>query len=181
MGDKKLSQIISETNRQKKEENRNISFRTRGIGSEFGRCFKCDCAQGLMSNISAFVDSKKNGEKVVKLFNSHGVYLDYREFEPNWIQVKILACNKHLPDLQSLNKAIFEGVITPKIIEDAVHEPIRFFELNITIRASEINDIIGLMPKITGNLIETLHTGTGGKLDSWCGDTSNYEFYLSEK
>lgn len=175
MGDKKLLHVIAETEKQKEKENGSIPFRTRGIGSEFGKCFKCDHAQGLMGNISAFVDNREDGERIVEMFNNHGVYLDYRESEPNWIQVKILACTEHLPDLQLLNRAILTGMITPKIIEDAMCE-IKLLELDITIRAGSVDEIIGLIPKVTGDFVK------GNKeIGSWCSDTSNYEWKLIER
>ncbi len=59
--------------------------------------------------------------------------------------------------------------------EEITKEDIKFLELNITIRADSIDDIIGLIPKATGEFLR------GGKIGSWCGDTSNYEFRLSER
>ncbi len=47
-----------------------------------------------MANIAAFVTSKEEGEEVVRWFGD-GAYLDFRPSEPNWIQVKIGACEKH--------------------------------------------------------------------------------------
>lgn len=55
-------------------------------------------------------------------------------------------------------------------------EPIKFFELSITIRAGSIDDIIGLIPRVTGSFMNG-----DERVGSWCGDDSNYEFNLSEK
>lgn len=59
--------------------------------------------------------------------------------------------------------------------EEIMREDIKFLELNITIRAGSIDDIIGLIPRATGEFLR------GGKIGSWCGDASNYEYNLSER
>jgi len=82
-----------------------IKLYTRGIGQEFGLgCFVCGIKQKLMNNISVFVPSKEEGEEVEKWFK--GSYLDFRPREPNWIQLKIGACDKHKDYLTKLNTLI---------------------------------------------------------------------------
>ena len=80
-----------------------LSFRSRGIGSDTcPGCFVCGGESTLMSNISAFVKSKEEGEEIVSWF-AYGARLDYRENEPNWIQVKIGVCATHRKNLERLH------------------------------------------------------------------------------
>lgn len=97
-----------------------VKFNPRGIGSDYTPgCFCCGGDKDLYSNISGFVSSKADGEKVVGMFST-GVYLDFRDYEPNWIQVKIGACKDHLPNLEHLYRLMVgEHVITPKKIASA--------------------------------------------------------------
>ena len=62
-------------------------------------------------------------------------------------------------------------------------EPVKFFELNLTIRAGSLDDVLGLLPKAIGDFIEgsTLRTKGKDELGSWCDDKSNYSYRLSEK
>lgn len=85
------------------------AFRSRGIGLDWTPgCFVCGGEDGLRSNISGFVKSKEAGERVVAMFD-HGARLDWREFEPLWIQVKIGACTAHVSDLQRLSSATVDA------------------------------------------------------------------------
>ncbi|MCF7910828.1 hypothetical protein K9L16_04105 [Candidatus Pacearchaeota archaeon] len=87
---------------------KSISFRSCGIGIDNCSCFICgDGNERMMNNILAFVKSKSDGEEAISWFDK-GAYLDYRSHEPNWVQVKIGACEQHLPALEKLNKLIFE-------------------------------------------------------------------------
>ena len=82
-----------------------ISFKSRGIGLDScPGCFVCGGGRRMLNNISAFVKSTRDGRKIVSWFND-GAYLDYRPNEPSWLQVKIGACDKHLPNLEKLNKS----------------------------------------------------------------------------
>jgi hypothetical protein len=94
-----------------------VRFASRGIG--FDRtpgCFCCGGDPGLYSNISGFVTSKEDGEKVITMLE-YGARLDYRSYEPDWIQVKIGACEQHLPNLEKLMSLTrLEPVITAKKI-----------------------------------------------------------------
>ena len=95
--------IKQEIKWEDKKSGESISFNPRGIGLDnCPWCFVCGGEGGMMSNISAFVRSKEDGGKIVSWFND-GAWLDYRVNEPEWIQVKIGACRKHLPNLEKLS------------------------------------------------------------------------------
>jgi len=84
-----------------------VFLKCRGLGSDQGSCFHPDCTieSTLLSNIAAFVDSKEEGEKAVAMFE-RGAWLDYRTYEPKWIQVKICACDKHVEYLEKLYELV---------------------------------------------------------------------------
>jgi hypothetical protein len=95
----------------------------RGIGLEYELpCFVTKTpAQHLLTNISMFVPTKEDGEKVVEMFDGFA-RLDYRPKEPNWIQVKVGICNdKYLFALQRLLALIEDakGYISKEMIQDA--------------------------------------------------------------
>lgn len=99
-------------------------FRSRGIGLE-GRlvCFVCGSQHdGYLNNISGFVTSKPGGERVVKLFSAHpgSARLDYRHFEPHYIQVKIGACDTHRSNLEKLHELCADGTINQTRIQEAI-------------------------------------------------------------
>lgn len=83
-------------------------FYSRGIGKDYTPgCFVCgDGSMGLHHNISGFVTCKEAGKRVVMMFRKGGVRLDYREREPDRVQVKVGACSKHLVVLQLLHEAV---------------------------------------------------------------------------
>jgi hypothetical protein len=82
--------------------------RPRAIGLDWTPgCFCCGGERGLHYNISFFVPSRETGEVVASLFAS-GAFLDYRDFEPNWIQVKVGACDDHLPNLEHLVEMVWQ-------------------------------------------------------------------------
>lgn len=99
-------------------------FRSRGIGLDDCTCFVCGThdrdGQGhiVLNNIAAFVQCKEAGERVVALF-PQGARLDYRDFEPDRVQVKIGACDSHLVNLQKLDELTRDGVITHARINEA--------------------------------------------------------------
>lgn len=108
-----------------------IPFRSRGIGLDsVPRCFVCGSekrtidnhhANQYMNNIAAFVDTKDDGEKVVSLFQADSAKLDYREYEKNWIQVKIGACDEHKGNLECLHrKTMWYGVIREHDIVESI-------------------------------------------------------------
>lgn len=84
-------------------------------------CFVCGptTTDIYNSNISCFVANKEVGERITALF-PHGARLDYRHWEPQWIQVKVGACPKHIPLLHAL-VAMTRAKVTPEAIK-AVRE-----------------------------------------------------------
>lgn len=107
-------------------------FQSRGFGLEWNLlCFCCGArdkehrledpdqhGNGLLHNIAAFVQCKEAGERVVVMF-SRGARLDYRDSEPDRVQVKIGACGTHLSNLQRLHELTKDGVITSTSINEA--------------------------------------------------------------
>lgn len=100
------------------------NFRSRGIGLDSGACcfvtgqeFSCH-----IPNIAGYVSFKESGERVVAMFGEKGgAWLDYREYEPTYIQVKILCCEEQIHCLQKLHDLTVAagGKITPAMIEEA--------------------------------------------------------------
>ena len=97
-----------------------IFFRSRGIGVDKCNCFVCEKhGPRYNNNISGFVKTKEDGLKIVNMFD-FGAHLDYREYEPDWIQVKIGACDKHLDNLKKLDELVsVHNVIRKNMIEKA--------------------------------------------------------------
>jgi hypothetical protein len=105
-----ISALYNEVERLKRDEigmedvesGFSLSFSPRGIGCDScPGCFVCGGDTKLYSNIAAFVKSKEDGLQIVTWFE-RGARLDWRDSEPNWIQVKIGACDKHMPNLYRL-------------------------------------------------------------------------------
>lgn len=97
-------------------------FRSRGIGKDYTPgCFVCGGSKGMHANIAAFVQCKTSGERVIKMFDGKGAYLDYREHEPDYVQAKVGACKKHISALESLDELTdaADGKITKAMIEEA--------------------------------------------------------------
>lgn len=97
-------------------------FRSRGIGMDYTPgCFVCGGFNGMHDNIAAFVQCKTSGERVIKMFDGKGAYLDYREHEPDYVQVKVGACKKHISALERLHSLTdaADGKITKSMIEEA--------------------------------------------------------------
>lgn len=103
-----------------------IHVHSRGIGMDVTNgCICCNLPRKpdgkalLVHNISFFVESKQDGEEVVSFFGGQGARLDYRDFEPNWIQAKVGACDAHKPILEALERAIRENdnVINASIVK----------------------------------------------------------------
>lgn len=95
-------------------------FRSRGIGLDNCTCFVCGLYfNSIINNIAAFVQCKESGERIVKMFK-RGAHLDYREREPDRVQVKIGACDRHLDKLQKLDKLVQDGIITEDKIKIAL-------------------------------------------------------------
>lgn len=101
-------------------------FRSRGIGLDSCTCFVCGVTTrdklhdyAMLNNIAAFVQCKAAGERVVQLFKQ-GARLDYREYEPDWVQVKVGACDRHLPNLKYLEELCVDGKISAKKVVEAI-------------------------------------------------------------
>lgn len=78
-------------------------FASRGIGKDWNLpCFVCGVLMELSDNIAAFVRTKEAGERVVEMFGGRA-RLDFREYEPDRIQVKVGACAAHASKLQALH------------------------------------------------------------------------------
>lgn len=88
------------------DEPRLYRARPRGIGADAGGCMVCGGDEtALRHNCAFFVPSRETGEAIVSLFRT-GARLDYRPYEPGWIQAKISTCDQHLPQLIGLVKAV---------------------------------------------------------------------------
>jgi len=89
-----------------------MNFKPRGIGNGWTVCFCCkhplpDCSaqsKKSLNDMAAFVDSYEDACKIKAMFLYQGsnCFVDYRDFEPNWIQIKVGACDKHLKNLELL-------------------------------------------------------------------------------
>jgi hypothetical protein len=97
-----------------------VSARPLGADNTPG-CFVCGGENGLHSNISMFVVTKEDGEAVTALFKT-GARLDYRDYEPNWIQVKVGSCKEHYPNLELLHSKVsaYPHRITEQVIQEAM-------------------------------------------------------------
>lgn len=94
-------------------------FHSRGIGLETTPgCFVCGGNECLHNNVAAFVQCKTSGERVVGMF-PHGARLDHRDSEPDRVQVKVGACDVHLPNLERLNALVGDGVISEQKVTQA--------------------------------------------------------------
>lgn len=117
--------VPSHGNPDAKPEGGGEYFSSRGIGVDVCPCFVCGevrCSPTSMNlvlnNIAAFVRCKEAGERVVRLFRGWA-RLDYREYEPDRVQVKVGACEKHFINLQKLDGLVKDGVITEEKIRVA--------------------------------------------------------------
>ena len=109
------------------ERGQSFMFAPRGIGVDIcPGCFVCGTAKrnpeanDYLNNIAAFVASNAEGETIVSWFE-RGARLDYRDFEPHRIQLKVGACDAHLPQLQALYETTSAyGVIRQRDIADVL-------------------------------------------------------------
>lgn len=96
-------------------------FQSRGIGYDSCTCFVCGTndrdgrGHSMLNNIAAFVRCRDAGVRVVAMF-AQGARLDYRDFEPDYVQVKVGACDEHLLNLKRLHKLVKDGVIKPEMV-----------------------------------------------------------------
>ncbi len=92
--------------------NQSYKYYIRGIGLDNipSGCFCCGKNEKTyLHNISGFVEDRGAGESITNIFGEYGARLDYRDCEPNWIQVKIGACDEHLPNLRDLERVVREA------------------------------------------------------------------------
>lgn len=95
-------------------------FKSRGTGRDnTSGCFVCGGDKGPHRNIAAFVQCKESGERVEAMFKT-GARLDYREHEPDYVQVKIGACDRHVDNLEKLHELVGDGIITEEKISQAI-------------------------------------------------------------
>lgn len=106
------------------EHGQSLSFRTRGIGADLCPCcFVCGRRRRLMTNLVAFVASKEDGQQIVEWFCNRA-RLDFRTAEPNWIQVKVGACEQHESALRQIQDIA------------SVHGRIREIEIDVIIKTA---------------------------------------------
>jgi hypothetical protein len=97
-------------------------FRSKGIGFDgTAGCFVCSVRNARYS-LTAFVKCKRAGERVVSMFR-RGARLDYREYQPDWVQVRIGACEKHREYLKLLHRWTrkADDVITNEMLRQLLH------------------------------------------------------------
>ncbi len=89
---------------------------------EIGEYFK---PRGVGYDLAGFVESRIAGERIINMFKkilgyNLKTWLDYRDFEPDWIQIKVQ--KEDGIDLEKLNKLTQDGIITEtKIIESIIN------------------------------------------------------------
>lgn len=98
-------------------------FNSRGIGSDYvpADFVTGEPIDGLAANISGFVRSKEAGEKIVEMFKGRA-RLDYREREPNWIQVKVGVRTENVGALHLLHNLTrtAHDFITPALVDAVI-------------------------------------------------------------
>ena len=89
----------------------------RGIGSDWVPCMVTGKPEALRPNLSGFVTSKEAGERIVTMFGGRA-RLDYRDYEPNWIQVKVGVNKEYEEVLRRLERAVSESynILSPEMI-----------------------------------------------------------------
>lgn len=122
IGDHAPDHYESIKDRRVPESDTLIYFGPRGQGSNWLPCMVCGPdapdAKDLRSDMASFVSSREKGLLAVAWFADAGLYahLDYRDFEPNWVQVKVGACPAHVPLIERLMELVGrECVLDPTI------------------------------------------------------------------
>ncbi len=107
-------------------EGKGYKFSSRGIGTDCcPGCFACGPETSMesasMANIAAYIRTKEEGEIIVGWFNGRA-RVDFRAHEPNYIQLKVGACEAHLENLEYLRILTdWYDVIRKTTIEKAVN------------------------------------------------------------
>jgi hypothetical protein len=115
-----------------------VQWSPRGVGSNWNIP---DLVTGLDDgklhpDMSGFVKSKAEGQLAVVIFGDRA-RLDYRESEPNWIQVKVSAQEEVLYELEKLVREN-NGLLTPDIVNKAKRKDERFtFNIPLTGKETE--------------------------------------------
>lgn len=127
-------------------EDGDVSFASRGIGNDWVECFVCggkrDVPSGVNHNISGFVNSKQDGERIRAWFREKA-WLDYRKREPNWIQLKIGACDNHLANLEKLESlTVLSSTINSDMIEKALNLSTADYQEYIVKKCKQIKDTV---------------------------------------
>lgn len=99
-----------------------VYWSPRGIGYDSVPCFITKKPEDGRPNISGFVSSIAEGEKVVNIFGGYA-RLDYRSHEPNWIQVKVGVDKEYEEVLDRLMVACSDAILTPKKLAWAINPP----------------------------------------------------------
>lgn len=162
-----------------------IVFSPRPLGSGGAPCFVCglDPGHGVQMDMASYVSSKEEGERAVELFWSRKGYavLDYREFEPGYVQVKVGACWLHEPNLRYLQSAIVNRgnskvkpgeratyLLTPEILDQAMprraKEPVEEVLIGVLGALDQSDEMLGSLfetniarPTKAEHIIDALH------------------------
>lgn len=92
------------------------------INPELGEFFK---PRGIGYDLAGFVKSRQAGERIIKMVKrvlqkeEIKTWLDYREREPNWIQVKF---QKEEFDLEMLYEKTKDGILTEEILRESMKD-----------------------------------------------------------
>lgn len=100
--------------------------------------------RGIGYDLAGFVKSKEAGERIVAMFEKAlgrkpETWLDFRESEPNWIQVKVQGSEADLSLLYDLTKDT--GIITEEIVKKVIKKKNRIIKFAIEQEISVPNDM----------------------------------------
>lgn len=72
-------------------------FRSRGMSTDSSPgCFACEINEKHLYSNTVYVQCKVAGERIVSMFDKNGIRLDYRRYEPDYVQVKYVRQPKNL-------------------------------------------------------------------------------------
>ncbi len=83
----------------------------RGVGQNWLPCGWCGYENGVINDMASFVKNEETGNAMVEMFTEAGIIseLDTRRGNEGRWQVKIGACNEHLPSLYLLQYMAMHG------------------------------------------------------------------------
>lgn len=96
------------------------SWCPRGIGNDRVPHLVKGGESYLRPNISGFVNGLEAGKRVVTMFGGNA-RLDYREYEPDWVQVKVGVDKDEKEILERLMVACADGLLTHKRVAWAIN------------------------------------------------------------